>query len=219
MNKHQSNNITAKLKLLLLISTVSIIWFALILQIAIAIPVHLAQGRSLGGTLVLLFSYFTILINLLAAISLSVIVLKPKSNGAVYFLQSHVFAGITLYITIVGLTYNLVLRQLWQPVGLFKLADELLHSVDPLLFVICWLLFAPKTVLKWKQALNWLWVPFIYSVYIFIRGAISHLYPYPFMDIDKFGIQQVIINSGFMLIAFLVIGLLLVWINNIIAKR
>lgn len=210
---------TAKLKLLLLSSTVSIIWFAVILQITIAIPIYEAQGRSLAGTLVQLFSFFTILTNLLSAVCLTAIVLKPKSKVAVYFLRSHVFAGIALYIIIVGLTYNLVLRQLWHPVGLSKLADELLHSVNPLLFVFCWLVCAPKNLLKWGQAISWLLVPFVYSVYVFIRGALSHLYPYPFLDIDKLGLMQVIINSGFMLVAFLVIGLLLVWINNLLVKR
>jgi hypothetical protein len=195
-----------------------IIWFGLILQITVSIPAYLKEGRGLAGTLVQLFSYFTILSNLLAAICLTSL-FKVGGRLGKYFFQPCVFSAIALYITIVGLVYNLVLRSLWNPEGLFKLADELLHSINPVLFVVYWLVYAPKANLKWIEALNWLWFPFIYSVYVFIRGGISHLYPYPFLNIDKLGVPQVAINSLLMLIAFLLIGFLFVWINRIITKR
>jgi len=212
------NNNTAKGRKWLYVSTV-IIWFSLILQISIAIPKYLQTGRSLAGTLVQLFSYFTILSNLLAAICLTAVLSKTNTRIRKYFLQSHIFSAVSLYITIVGLVYNLVLRSLWNPEGLSKLADELLHSVNPVLFVLYWLMYVPKANLKWIQALSWLWFPLIYSVYIFIRGSISHLYPYPFLDIDTLGLSRVAINSLLMLIAFLFFGFLFVWINRIIAKR
>jgi hypothetical protein len=213
------NNNTGKGSKWLHISTVSVLWFSLVLQIAISIPAFLKTGRSIAGTLVQLFSFFTILTNLLAAVCLAVLLVTPKVRLAKYFLQSHVFSAIALYITIVGLVYNLVLRSLWHPEGLFKLADELLHTVNPLLFVAYWLAYVPKANLKWGQAFKWLWVPFIYSVYIFIRGALSHLYPYPFLNVDELGVMQVVINCLVMLAAFLVIGFLFIWINRVMAKR
>lgn len=212
------NNYTVSGGKWLHIATVSVLWFALILQIAIAIPNYLQTGRTLAGTLVQLFSFFTILTNLLAALCTTAL-FNTKSRLGKYFFQPRVFSAIALYIVIVGLVYNLVLRNLWHPIGLSKLANELLHSVNPVLFVVYWLLYMPKANLKWIQALNWLWFPLIYSVYIFIRGSISHLYPYPFLDVDKLGIPQVAINSLFMLISFLIVGFLFVWINRIVVKR
>ncbi|SEN78992.1 hypothetical protein SAMN05192574_104154 [Mucilaginibacter gossypiicola] len=211
-------NNTVKGRKWLYVSTV-IIWFSLILQIAIAIPNYLKTGRSLAGTLVQLFSYFTILSNLLAVICLTAVLFNTNMRIRKYFLQSRIFTAIALYITIVGLVYNLVLRHLWNPEGLSRLADELLHSVNPVLFVFYWLVYVPKANLKWTQALKWLWFPFIYSVYIFIRGIISHLYPYPFLDIDALGLSRVAINSLLMLIAFLFFGFLFVWINRVMEKR
>lgn len=210
-------NNTIKGRKWLYVSTV-IIWFSLILQITISIPAYLKEGRSFAGTLVQLFSYFTILSNLLAVICLTTL-FKVNSRFGKYFFQPRVFSAIVLYITIVGLVYNLVLRSLWHPEGLFKLADELLHSVNPVLFVVYWLVYAPKANLKWMEALNWLWFPLGYSVYIFIRGSISHLYPYPFLNIDTLGLSRVAVNSLLMLVAFLLIGFLFVWVNRIIAKR
>lgn len=212
------NNYTGKGGKWLHVSTVSVLWFGLILQIAISIPDYLKTGRSLGGTLVQLFSYFTILINLLAAICLTAL-FKTNSRLGKYFFQPRILSAIALYITIVGSVYNMVLRGLSHPEGLSRLADELLHAVNPVLFVVYWLVYAPKANLKWMDALNWLWVPFIYSVYVFIRGSISHLYPYPFLNIDKLGVSQVAINSLMMLVAFLLIGFLFVWINRLMAKR
>ena len=209
-------NNTVKGRKWLYVSTV-IIWFSLILQITISISAYLKEGRSLAGTLVQLFSYFTILSNLLAVICLTAL-FKTNSRLGKYFFQPRVFSAIALYITIVGLVYNLVLRSLWHPEGLFKLADELLHSVNPVLFVVYWLAYVPKANLKWSQALSWLWFPLGYSVYIFIRGSISHLYPYPFLNIDTLGLSRVAINSLLMLVAFLLIGFLFVWINRVIAK-
>lgn len=212
------NNYTGKIGKWLHIATVSVLWFGLILQIAIAIPDYLQKGRTPGGTLVQLFSYFTILVNLLAAICLTAL-FNINSRLGKYFFQPIVLSAIALYITIVGLVYNLILRGLWHPEGLFRLADELLHSVNPALFVLYWVLYAPKANLKWMQALSWLWFPFIYSVYVFIRGSISHLYPYPFLNVDNLGVSKVAVNSLLMLIAFLFIGFLFVWINRIAVKR
>ncbi|WP_413671151.1 Pr6Pr family membrane protein [Mucilaginibacter sp. Mucisp86] len=169
--------------------------------------------------MVQLFSYFTILTNLLAATCLTAVLFKTNMGIRRYFLQSHIFSAIALYITIVGLVYNLVLRSLWHPDGLSKLADELLHSVNPVLFVLYWLMYVPKADLKWTQTLGWLWFPFIYSVYIFIRGSISHLYPYPFLDIGALGLSRVAVNSLLMLVAFLFFGFLFVWINRLMKKR
>lgn len=213
-----SDNYTISSGKWLHITTVSVLWFSVILQITIAIPGYLDAGRTIAGMLVQIFSFFTILTNLLAAIALTAL-FKTDNRLGKYFFQPRVFSAIALYITIVGIVYNLVLRNLWHPEGLFKLADELLHSVNPLLFVIYWLLYIPKANLKWIEALNWLWFPFIYSVYIFIRGRISHLYPYPFLNIDTLGLSRVAVNSLLMLIAFLLIGFLFVGLNRVIAKR
>jgi hypothetical protein len=212
------NNYTGKVGKWLQVSTVSVLWFGLILQTALSIPDYLKTGRSLGGTLVQLISYFTILVNLLAAICLTAL-FKTNSGLGKYFFQPRILSAVALYITIVGLVYNLVLRGLSHPEGLSRLADELLHAVNPVLFVVYWLAYAPKSTLKWMEALNWLWFPFIYSVYIFIRGSISYLYPYPFLNVDKLGVSQVAINSLLMLIAFLLIGFLFIWMNRLLVKR
>jgi hypothetical protein len=192
----------------------AIFWFAIILQFSISIPAYLQTGFSTWAAVVQLLSFFTVLSNLLAAIVLIAVLLKSHSGFMLFFKRGSVITAVTLYITIVGLIYNLVLRNLQHLAGLFKVADELMHLINPLLFIIFWLFFAPKQKLNWRQGLTWLWFPFIYLIYTLARGAASHLYPYPFMNVDKLGYGSVLINSFFVMIAFLIFDMLFFLINN-----
>jgi hypothetical protein len=196
-----------------------IIWFGLILQFCISIPAYIHDGRSLPGTLVQLFSYFTIQVNILAGLSLLALLLKPQTRLHSFFSRGYVFTGVVLYIIIVGLVYNTILRGILHLTGLFRLADELLHLVNPILFVAYWLIFIPKQKLKWAQALNWLWYPFIYVIYVLIRGSLTQLYPYPFINAAKFGYSAIMINSLVLLVVFLLLGLLLIYITRKLSSK
>jgi len=54
----------------------------------------------------------------------------------IIFFEAGVITAITVYITIVGLVYNVILRFLWKPEGLQFIVDELLHTVIPLLLLV-----------------------------------------------------------------------------------
>ena len=85
------------------------------------------NGLTLFVATVNFFSYFTILTNSLIALCLSFILLKPSSSAGRFFSNPATLAAITLYIFIVGLTYNMLLRSTWAPTGLQKWVDEALH--------------------------------------------------------------------------------------------
>jgi hypothetical protein len=209
---------TDKIKCAYTALTVLIIWFALVLQFTISLSAYQANGRTLSGTIIQLFSFFTILCNLLAVVSLTVLLVRPQSVSGRFFAKDSVLGAIVLYITVVGLVYNIVLRHLQHLQGLFKLADELLHTVNPLLFIIYWVAFARKGGLKWANAFTWLWFPFVYLIYILIRGHISGHYPYPFVDVTKLGYEQVLFNSFVLLLVFLGFGLLYILIGRQMSK-
>ncbi|MDN3582706.1 Pr6Pr family membrane protein [Mucilaginibacter flavus] len=194
--------------------TAVIFWFAIVLQFCISVPVYLQTGFNAVGAVVQLLSFFTVLSNLLAAIILAAALLQSQSGLVSFFRRGSVITAVTLYITIVGVVYNLVLRSLQHLEGLFKLANELMHLINPLLFIIFWLFFTPKQKLRLQQGLTWLWFPFIYLVYTLARGAAIHLYPYPFMNVDKLGYGKALINCFFVMIAFLVFDFLFFFINN-----
>ena len=136
-----------------------------------------------------------------------------------FFSRQKIIAAITVYIVVVGITYNVILRFLWEPQGLQKVVDELLHLVIPGLFLIYWLIFVLKDRLQWKDVWPWLIFPLVYLIFILIRGSFSGFYPYPFIDMDRLGVQKTLINALGIAILFLVVSLVLVGIGKLMSRR
>ena len=196
-----------------------IVWFGVCLQFYISTALYLSQGRTFGGAIVQLFSYYTIQNNILVALALTLILLKPASAWGKFFSKPTTLTAIAVYITIVGLVYQLVLSKQHHYQGLFVLTDSILHAVCPILYILFWLIFVPKDTLKWKDGLNWLIYPLVYLIYILIRGAISGLYPYSFIDANKLSYQQIAINSIFLMLAFLSVGAAYIAIGQLLKKE
>jgi hypothetical protein len=190
-------------------------WFALALQLYLML-LKVPAGQMLG-TVITFFSFFTILINILVALVLTVAGLRPGRGQ--WFHRPSVQAGTAVYIAIVGCSYQLLLRHLWNPQGAQWLADILLHSVIPLVYILYWLLFAPRTGLRWKDALAWLVCPAVYFVYVLARGALIGIYPYPFVDVTALGYAGVFVSAGIFLLVFLGTGLLIVAVGRWIRVR
>jgi hypothetical protein len=193
-----------------------IAWFAVVTQFLLMLENRVA---SVPETIVRFFSFFTILTNLLVAIYFSVQSFQKKNHDAGFTNKPGVLTSITVYIAIVGLVYQILLRHIWQPTGLQKIVDELLHSVIPLLVIFYWYLFENKSKVHYRQISKWLIYPLVYLFYILIRGSFSGFYPYPFVDVKNLGLQKVLINSTWLVILFAVVSLLFVWIGKLFDKK
>jgi len=163
-------------------------WFALAAQLYIIIRYRTA---SVGATLVQYFSYYTILTNIMIAWVCTVLFIRREDTSG----RKKVLTAILVYILTVGLTYNLILRSLWKPEGLQLLADNLLHSIIPVLYLVFWLIFVKKHTLQWNNFLPWLIYPLLYLIYVMIRGAIFGVYPYPFIDVAQIGYPKALLNA------------------------
>ncbi len=191
-----------------------ITWFALVLQLKLSLGTTPTTGFTALKTVINFFSYFTILSNLLVAVSLTSSLVLPGSALGSFFSAPIVTSAIAVYIFIVGLVYNLVLRNIWEPTGWQLVADNLLHVIIPLLYVLYWIFFIPKQTLHWKNILPWLIFPALYLGYSLIRGTIDNWYPYPFVDAGKLGYAKVGVNSLFVLAAIISVGAGIVAINR-----
>jgi len=191
-------------------------WFALVTQFYI----NMTSGISgIWELTVRYFSYFTIQTNILVAVCFTALLLKPQSKWGRFFSRQQTLSAITVYIVIVGLIYNTILRFLWEPEGLQKIVDELLHSVIPLLVLFYWFVFTAKDRLQWKNVLPWLIYPFAYIVYVLIRGSVSGFYPYPFINTQRLGLDKVLVNSVGIAFVFICMSLLLVMIAKSTRKE
>lgn len=198
---------------------------AFTLQRASAVAVALIAWFCVGLQLYLteeslanFFSYFTILCNLLIAVSLTASSLFPHTSLGVFFSKLSVQSAIALYIFIVSLVYNLVLRGIWVFSGWQLFVDNMLHVVVPILYFLFWLFFRTKGTLKWQDGVYWILFPLAYVIYSLVRGSFVNWYAYPFLNAAKQGYPQVFFNITIILAVFLVAGLTLIFITRSVKK-
>ncbi|MCG9792659.1 Pr6Pr family membrane protein [Flavobacterium algicola] len=190
-----------KNKLSILFAAITL--FAVVTQYYLMIESRVA---SILETTIRFFSFFTILTNSLVAIYFILSLVKKKNNYLSIIYKSGTLTAVTVYITIVGLVYQILLRHIWTPEGMQRLVDELLHSIIPILVIIFWYLYEEKISIKYKQLLKWLIYPILYLIFILIRGALAEFYPYPFVNVAALGLEQVLINSAGLLVLFICIS-------------
>lgn len=184
-------------KLTILFATIA--WFSVLMQYYLMIENRVA---SIFETTIRFFSFFTILTNLLVALYFTFSLLQKKNSNKSIVNKPGTLTAVTVYITIVGLVYQILLRPIWDPKGMQMFVDELLHSAIPIFVIIFWYLYEEKKSIAYKQILKWLIYPIIYLTFILIRGDFSNFYPYPFVDVTNLGLKQVLINSAALTVFF-----------------
>jgi len=207
------------IKTFLLITIALFGWAGLMLQLYIIMQSAIENNVSIAAELLRYFSYFTILTNLLVALCATIILLSPGSGWGRFFSKAAVQSGIALYILVVGLVYTLALRHIWDPEGLQRVADHILHDIIPVFYILYWAFFVPKYSFTWRLPLWWLLYPLVYLVYVMIRGALMDVYPYYFIDRNVVAWPQLLINIALLFAAFAVPGFLMVGISRLFYQR
>ena len=188
--------------------------FALLLQLWLALCAAPGQGLTRGVALWRYFGYFTILTNLLVVVALAAWALGPRNAPARFLRRVSVQTSIAVAIVIVGIVYHALLANLGQPQGWAWIANQLLHTVMPLLFVAHWWFVVPKLRLPWSQVAGSLAYPAAYAAYALLRGAFDGWYPYPFIDVAQLGYPRVAAHACGLFAAFAVVALALVAVGR-----
>jgi hypothetical protein len=181
-------------------------WFALVLQLGIMLRNAATDGTGLLAAAGSFLSFFTVLSNLLVAGGLIATIPAAPPRALRPLIEPSGATALAVYITVVGVVYSLVLRQLWHPTGAQLVADIVLHEVMPSGYVIYWLTLVPKGRLHWRQVWPWLAFPAAYTVATLVRGALLQVYPYPFIDIAALGYRRVLGNMTLLFAGFLVLA-------------
>ncbi|MCP2054757.1 UNVERIFIED_ORG: hypothetical protein J3D59_004617 [Pseudomonas fluorescens] len=193
-------------------------WTGLAIQQYLIFYSRWEAGASLLGGLINFFSFFTVLTNTLVVVVLSYALVNRASAAKRFFLTPTVSSAIATSIVVVSLAYNLLLRHLWSPTGFQFIADELLHDVLPMLFVIYWWRCVPKGTLRLKHIGGWVIYPLVYFGYVLLRGHLLGQYQYPFIDVDSLGYPQVFVNAGGILAGFVGIALAVVGLDKVLKR-
>jgi len=168
---------------------------------------------SAGAAAWSMLRFYTIIGNLLAALIFAAVALGSRRAFLPF-----TTGGATLNMALIGIVYALLLRGFQHLTGLSLYIDWVMHDVQPPLIAAFWLVFAPKKGLRWRDP--WLWAvpPVLYFIYAMVRGQYGGGYPYPFINVDKLGWPQTLVNAAGICFVFVVAGWLLVWLGRRIGK-
>lgn len=184
-------------------------WIGLIIQFALTL------GRlGFPAGLWRLLGFYTILANIGAALVATALALGSRS--ALSGPRARLLA--TTSIVLIGIIYSVALRRVWNPTGLQKAADVLLHDAAPVLGLVLWIV-APHPRLRWS-GIGWAVVPpALYCVYALVRGAADGWYPYWFFDPAEQSAGELLFSIAILVCAFAVVAAALIAIDRRLGVR
>ena len=168
---------------------------ALVGQLGTSVEVARTNGRDVLTAVANFFSFFTVLSNLLAALTLgwagvAAIASPNRTVGP----PPALLACVTTAMLMTGVVYNLLLRGIELPQGTtLPWSNEVLHVVGPA-FLLIDLLFAPAPRRLAWSSIGWILAyPLVWTVYTMVRGPLvtnpttgePSWYPYPFLNPDR----------------------------------
>lgn len=209
-------------------------YFSLIFKLLIVVigifGIYLSLSDSpLVGTFEHL-SYYTNLSNLLCIIfflyySIKMII-NIKENNHNY--HNNFKGAVTITILITFIVYNFILRPFMHDVeGVMKInsvGNLIVHVILPLMVLFDYILFDEKG--NYSKAYLWVLIPLFYFIFICIRAKFGYTftyaqsrYPYFFLDIDEYGIYQVIFNVIISILLILALIYIYVFIDKKLSNK
>ncbi len=194
------------------------IWHAVIVvDIAVALVIQLAliltggpdpntgdtvASVGIGTRMIQTLSFFTIQSNLLVLIVAITLVIDPRRDGRFWrVLRLDALLG----IVITGLVFDLILIHYVHPSGWQLVATIGFHYIAPWATLLGWLLFGPRPRID-RATMAWALVwPIAWIAYTFVRGALVHWYPYPFLNVQQIGFWTALRNTSFVVVLALVL--------------
>lgn len=193
-----------------------LIGLAIVSQGWLSVEETMSRGGSLAWGVWVYLCYFTVLTNCFVVLVLARAALKPADRTGLNAPRLELTAAIS--ILFVGAVYNLLLASQWDPQGLRKLNDVILHDISPLLFALFWFL-RRGGALTWRDAMFTTIWPVVYTIYAQARGAFDGFYPYFFTDPTKASWSVVLLNVAGLMLVFVVAALLLVLLDRAASKE
>jgi hypothetical protein len=184
----------------------------------IAVQVVVPAGNDEGavfpttaGRVFNVFCFFTIQSNLLVAVTSILLLIRRDrtSDGFWAFRLSGLVA-----ITVTFAVFHTVLSRLYEFDGWDAVANQLIHTVAPLLAIAAWLLAGPRGHATPRIALLSLLPAGAWLVFMFVRGELIDYYPYPFVDVGDLGYARALLNAALVGALFYGLARGAVWLDE-----
>ncbi|MGJ8610098.1 MAG: Pr6Pr family membrane protein [Octadecabacter sp.] len=169
------------------------------------------HGVSPLGAVWMDYRYFTIWANTLVGLICGAIALGRVP-------PQWLTAGPAMAIALVASVYHALLAASLNQQGLDKVADVMVHTAIPALYIAFWLFLLPKDRLQWRDLTVWSAFPIVYSVYALARGAADGVYPYFFLDVSNIGAAGVGLWVAGLAAVFLLGGAILIFLAHRFAR-
>ena len=179
----------------------------------------IGEQSSIAETLFIYFGYFTVWANILIALAFTAPLLKPDSKLFNFFMRPDVRTALASYIFMVSVVYHMLIVPYWNPQGFTWVTATGLNTVMPILYIIDWLFFAEKRMIFYKHLPYWLIFPAVYGVTSIIRGLLTNVYPYPFLNVTDLGIGNVLFNMLGLVAVFAVVGPIFIALAHLIPDK
>lgn len=163
-----------------------------------------------------LFTFFTILSNVLVGVTDAVLAVRPRARSLL--LRVARFDAV-LAITVTGVVYHVLLAATDHQRGAEAFANQLFHTVTPLLTVAGWLLFGPRGLVDRRTIALSLLYPVAWLVFTLVRGAIIGWYPYPFLQVGELGYGRVALNCAGITLLFLGLAACYAGVDRVLIRR
>lgn len=175
------------------------LWYAVMAALgAISIVTATTMVIDNNGSLVNMYSYFTIQSNLLMLISAVLLAIKPDRTGTLFEIVR--MAGL-VGITVTGVVFATVLEGAIELEGQELWNDRIFHYIVPAMAVVGYLVLRPRTVFHRSAYLFLLW-PLAWLAYTLIRAEMADPkfrgehgttmnVPYDFLSVDLHSVGSV----------------------------
>lgn len=159
---------------------------------------------------------------------------KKKEDSYVETAPVLKFIGM-LGILLTFLVFNIMLAgaEGRDPQLNWRIGSLLFHVVLPILYIADWFLFYERKQCKWYYPIASTSFPLAYVVFLLIQAIILNfdssiliptsttplIYPYFFVNIEKQGVGGVLMWIVILAVAFIAVGYLFYWLDNVLAKK
>lgn len=196
------------------VATLAVAGLCMATSLTVTEAVTGVSGQSLSQALARLFSYFTILTNLLVAIVAIPLMLGRALGPVLRALLMNAVAG----IVITGVVHWFLLRPFDDPQGLHVITDGIQHVAIPWLAPLAWLLTGPFGLLRLRDLVAAAVFPLLYAAVTLLRGAITAWYPYGFIDAGVLGYPQALRMAAIILAVMMLLSAAM-WARDAAVRR
>ncbi len=162
------------------------------------------------------FSYFTEWSNILVAV-VATYLARHQGPASNWWRALQLCA--TMMITVTGIVYAGFIGPYKQLSGWDYLTNPIQHIIVPLAMVLAWFITGPRGGIDRGVILRSLVIPVAWVPFILIRGAITHTYPYGFLNVEVLGYAVSLMAIGFTLVFALVCILIFAGFDRWLTRR